>query len=244
MIPNPSKASQQFESREQAGQALATALERYRNEPGLLILGMARGGVPVAAPVARELGAELDVLVIRKIRAPGYPELAIGAVGPGNVQVLNQAVIVDLGISAVEVADATKRARSELEDREQHYHRRRPSIPFAGRTVIIVDDGLATGASLEAAIATVRKGDARRVIAAVPVAAPDAVSRLSTHADHFLALEQPDSFGAVSLWYRSFGQISDDAVMRCIVGFRDAREKSMSSADFPADTETSIPKSR
>ncbi|MEA5445616.1 phosphoribosyltransferase family protein [Gammaproteobacteria bacterium AB-CW1] len=201
-----------FENREQAGRALAAALAHHRNDPDLLVMGLARGGMPVAAPIARELGAELDVLIIRKIRAPGHPELAIGAVGPDRVRVLNDDIIAHLGISATALVHATHKAREELAEREQRYRLHRPASPVKGRTVLIVDDGLATGASLEAAIAWAREAKAGKVIAATPVAAAEAHQRLEKKVEEFVTLKTPWDFQAVSRWYRVFDQTSDDEV--------------------------------
>ncbi|MEA5445948.1 phosphoribosyltransferase [Gammaproteobacteria bacterium AB-CW1] len=209
-----------FEDREQAGRALAAALAHYRDEPGLLVLGLARGGLPVAAEVAAGLGAELDVLVIRKIRAPGHPELAIGAVGPDQVRVLNEDIITQMGISLAELVHATHKARAELTEREHRYRLKRPATPVRGRTVIIVDDGLATGASLEAAIASVRQGQATRIITAIPVGVPDAVQRLESRSDQLICLMAPKNFVAVSRWYRHFNQVSDDEVIACLNRFQ------------------------
>ena len=206
----------QFDNREQAGRALAASLALHRDEPLLLVLGMARGGVPVAFPVALELGAELDVLVVRKVRAPGQPELAIGAVGPGDVCVLNDDIIARLEIMPDELAQAIREARAELAHREQCYRCHRPDCSVRGRPVIIIDDGLATGASLEAAIAWVRLQKARKVIAAVPVAAADSLQRLQPKVDEFVAIETPRDFQAVSRWYRQFDQTSDERVIQLL----------------------------
>ncbi|MDQ2069043.1 phosphoribosyltransferase [Natronospira bacteriovora] len=201
-----------FENREQAGRALAAALAHHRDEPDLLVLGLARGGMPVAAPVADELGADLDVVVVRKIRAPHQPELAIGAVGPDGVRVLNNDIIAHMDISPAAVVHATHKAREEQKEREQLYRDHRPAIAAKGRTVIIVDDGLATGASLEAAIAWARNARAGKIIAATPVAAAEARQRLAKKVDEFVSLKTPWDFQAVSRWYRVFDQTGDDEV--------------------------------
>jgi len=209
-----------FENRELAGRALAAALAHHRDDPDLLVLGLARGGMPVAAPVADELGADLDVVVVRKIRVPHQPELAIGAVGPDGVRVLNNDIIAHMGISPAAVVHATHKAREEQKEREQHYRGHRPAIAVKNRTVIIVDDGLATGASLEAAIAWARNARAGKIITATPVAAAEARKRLAKKVDEFVTLKTPWDFQAVSRWYRAFDQTGDDEVIACLNRFQ------------------------
>lgn len=222
-----------FENRATAGRSLAAVLAHHRDNPDLLVLGLARGGLPVAAAVAAGLGAELDVLVIRKIRAPDHPELAIGAVGPGAVRILNHDIVVDLNITPEQLTQGTRRARDEQREREALYHQRQSPATVRGRTVILVDDGLATGATLEAAIATMRYQKARRIIIAIPVAAPEACRRLANRVDEFVALRKPWAFGAVSAWYRHFDQTSDETVLALL---DKARAPRAVNAHTPAHT--------
>jgi predicted phosphoribosyltransferase len=175
-------------------------------------LGLARGGVPVAAEVAAALRAPLDVLVVRKVGVPGYEETAMGAVGPGGVTLLDRGLIATLRLDRQEVARAVVRARDEMRHRERAYRAGRPMPVVRGRTVILVDDGLATGATMMAAVETVRAHEPDRVVIAVPVGAKDALEQLSAVADDVVCLVVPDAMAAVGLWYEDFSATTDDEV--------------------------------
>ncbi|WP_406230396.1 phosphoribosyltransferase family protein [Nocardia sp. NBC_01009] len=200
-----------FLDRHDAGRRLAARL-RQLHDTDAVVLGLLRGGVPVAFEVARVLGAPLDVIVVRKLGVPHQPELAFGAIGEAGVQVLNEPVIEGAGVTTAEMSAVEDREREELRSRGERYRRERPRIPLAGRTVIIVDDGVATGATARAACQMVRAQGAARIVLAVPVGAPDALAGLSKEADEVICLEQPSRFHAVGQWYYRFGQTSDSEV--------------------------------
>lgn len=200
-----------FEDRADAGRHLAGALLAYRG-PGTVVLGLPRGGVPVAAEVAHALGAPLDVLVVRKLGVPRQPELAFGAIGEGGVRVLNDAVLRRAGLTAAEVARVEEAERAELQRRLSRYRGGAPGVALAGRVAIIVDDGFATGATARAAALVARECGAARVIVAAPIGAPDTVAALREVADEVVCLGAPRGFAAVGQGYRDFGQTSDDEV--------------------------------
>jgi predicted phosphoribosyltransferase len=199
-----------YRDRVHAGDVLAATLDRYRDRPDVTVLGLVRGGVPVAARVAAALHAPLDVLVVRKLGVPGLPELAFGALGPGGVRVLNPEVAQRL--STQDIERVTTAESAELVRREQRYRAGRPPLALGGRTAILVDDGLATGASAAAAVAVARALDAARVVLAVPVGPPDAVARLAHLADAVCCPLTPARFGAVGRYYLDFEQVPDDEV--------------------------------
>ncbi|HUL71226.1 MAG TPA: phosphoribosyltransferase family protein [Gemmatimonadales bacterium] len=203
-----------FVDRAEAGRRLAEALQHCRAERPV-VLGLPRGGVPVALEVARALDAPLDVLVVRKIGAPGHAEFAVGAIAAG-VTMLHDAVIDQLGISRAHLARTIQQEMLELERRNTLYRGNRPPVSVAARTVIIVDDGLATGATATAAVRAIKRQNPRRVIFATPVGAADSVAVLRTEADEVVCLEIPDDFRAVSLWYDDFSATSDAEVMECL----------------------------
>ena len=207
---------ERFEDRAAAGRALAEALSVYRGRRDTLVLGLARGGLPVASEVARALDAELDVLVVRKIGAPAQPELAIGAIASGGAQVLNEHIIAALGLDQSTVQRAAQQAQNALEVREQRYRGSRLPPRIKGRTVIVIDDGVATGATLEAAVRSIRAQEPAELITAVPVASPQAQRRLQRISDQFVALQLPAGFSAVGQWYYRFDQISDEEVARLL----------------------------
>jgi len=202
-----------FADRRAAGRALAAALhEKYRAVPDLLVLALPRGGVPVAFEVARELHAELDILIVRKLGAPQQPELAIGAIATGGAQVLNRELIADLGLSKRDVAAISAAETEEMQRREIAYRGDRRPPAVENRTVIVVDDGLATGATMAAAIAALRQRGAARLVVAVPVAPRDTAARLDSLADDIVCLHTPQWFQAVGQWYRDFRQTDDHEV--------------------------------
>ena len=206
-----------FDDRAQAGRALAAALsERAYADP--VVLGLPRGGVPVAAPVARALGAPLDVAVVRKLGAPGQPELAVGAIGAGGVRVLNDDVVAALRLAPAALEEVSARELAELQRRERTYRGDRQAEPLAGRAAVLVDDGLATGATMLAAVRIARAAGAGQVVVAVPVGAPASCRRLAGSADEVICLHRPQPFSSVGRHYRDFEQTSDDEVRRLLAG--------------------------
>lgn len=201
-----------YADRADAGRALAAALESRRGEDGTIVLGLPRGGVPVAYEIADRLDLPLDVLVVRKLGLPSQPELAMGAIASGGALVRNEEVVRYLsGCDGVFEAVRAKEQR-ELERRERDYRGDRPPLDLRNRTGILVDDGLATGATMEAAVRALRALGARRVVVAVPVASPEARDRIAAVADEVVCLAAPMFFSAVGQWYHDFGQTSDEEV--------------------------------
>lgn len=206
-----------FKDREDAGRRLAGALEGYLEAGGQpLVLALPRGGVPVAAPVAEKLDAELDVLVVRKLGLPGHTELAMGAVAGGGVRVLNEDIVRSFGIDPGVIEQVTERELQELQRRERLYRDGRPAPRLSGREVVLVDDGLATGATMRVAIAALRQENAATVIAAVPVGAPDVCVAIGNEADQVVCLETPERLEAVGRWYSEFSQTTDEEVRRLL----------------------------
>lgn len=205
-----------FRDRHEAGQVLGAALHGRWSGQRVVVLGLPRGGVPVAAEVAAALQAPLDVFVVRKLGAPGQPELAFGAIASGGVRVLNEDLLRRLRVpeSVVEQVAATELV--ELHRREREYRGDRPRIDVGGRMVLLVDDGLATGASMLAAAQAVRGAGPDRVVVAVPVGAPDSCDRMAEVADEVVCLHSPASFWAVGAYYRDFTQTTDDEVRRLL----------------------------
>ena len=202
---------QVFRDREEAGEALAAAVARVVGEPAT-VLAIPRGGVTVAGPVARTLGAPLDVVIPRKLGAPGNPELAIGAVAPG-VRVLHERAVRQLGVSMEYIRREAAFQETEIARREAAYREGRPPAPVAGRTVVVVDDGVATGATAAAALRWSRAADASRVVFAAPVGPPAVRAGLEAEADEVVLLQEPFGFLAVGEWYRNFDQVTDDEVL-------------------------------
>jgi putative phosphoribosyl transferase len=202
----------QFLNRRDAGRQLAAKLAGYADDPGVLVLGLPRGGVPVAYEVARALHAPLDVLVVRKLGAPGHRELAMGAITNGGLRVLNSRVIEALGVPPSAVESVANTELLELERQQRAYRDSANLLELSGRTVIVVDDGLATGSTMRAAVGALRQGSPARIIVAVPVAAAETLRRLQEEADSVVCLIAPPEFNAVSTWYEDFSQISDDQV--------------------------------
>jgi putative phosphoribosyl transferase len=206
-----------FRDRQDAGRRLGELVARELTSdpiPGpVVVLGLARGGLPVAEQVAARLHAPLDVVVVRKLGTPWQPELGMGAIAEGGGRMLNDELIAELGIDAEDVAAITNRERVELERRVRRYRGERRALPVAGATVILVDDGLATGYTARAAVDALRASGAARVILAVPVAPPASVSELDAVADDVIVVEQPEHFYAIGAFYDNFGQTSDEEVI-------------------------------
>ncbi len=200
-----------FVDRASAGSALAASMHAYRDREDVLVLGLPRGGVPVAAKVANDLHAPLDIVLVRKLGAPGQPELAIGAIAGGGVLVINENIL-SAAANAGEIRDEIHRQRAELNRRESVYRNGHLPPAVAGRTVILVDDGAATGATMLAAVRAMRKQSAKRVIVALPVASEEAMRALGDEADEVHCLLTPPIFRAVGEWYESFGQTTDTEV--------------------------------
>jgi putative phosphoribosyl transferase len=200
-----------FRDRRHAGALLGARLGHLRGADPV-VLALPRGGVPVAAEVAAALRAPLDVLIVRKLGAPGQPELALGAIGEGGVRVVNADLVARLGLTSADVDAVEARERDEIERRRRLYRGGRPMHPIAVRCVVVVDDGLATGATAKAAVAVVRAANATRVVVAVPVGAPDSLTAVARDADEVIALGAPPAFRAVGAWYEDFRQVDDDEV--------------------------------
>jgi len=201
-----------FADRTDAGRILASKLSGYSGRKNVVVLGLSRGGMPVAAAVAGVLRVPLDVLVVIKVGTPWNTELAMGAVAEGDVQVLNLSMVNELCVSDQDVEGVTSAARRELEIRERIYRCGHPPFDLQGTTVILVDDGIATGCSILAAITAVRRRGATRVVVGVPVAPASGYRAIQMEADEVISVAQPDIFLAVSQWYRDFTPVSDEDV--------------------------------
>jgi putative phosphoribosyl transferase len=203
---------ERFRDREEAGRLLASALTEYGRRHDVVVLGLPRGGVPVAFEVAQRLEAPLDVFVVRKLGVPGHPELAMGAIASGDVRVINRRVVLGLGIQPADIEEVAQAEERELRRRERVYRGRRTAVPLSGRTVIVVDDGLATGATMLAAVKAVRQRGVAQVVVAVPVGDRESCAALSREADRCVCLLQPTELVAVGLWYEDFSQTEDEEV--------------------------------
>ncbi len=202
-----------FADRADAGRRLAARLEHWRGRD-VVVVGLPRGGVPVAAEVAAALRAPLDVILVRKLGLPAHRELAMGALGEGGVRVLDEAIVRRAGVTDAELAHVERIERAELERRADQLRGVRAPEPLAGRTVIVVDDGVATGATARAACEVARARGAAAVVLAVPVAPNDWIERLGAAADEYVCVESPHHFGAVGAFYDDFGQLDDRDVIR------------------------------
>jgi predicted phosphoribosyltransferase len=200
-----------FEDRTQAGRLLAERLRGYAR-PDALVLALPRGGVPVAFEVARALRAPLDVFLVRKLGVPGREELALGAIATGGALVVDRGLVAALGIQATDIAGVISLEKAELARRERLYREGRPPLVVKGKTVIVIDDGVATGSTMLAAITALASQEPSWLVVAVPVAPPDTVVRLRREVDEVVTLAEPDSFGAVGYWYLDFAPVTDERV--------------------------------
>ncbi|HEY9658445.1 MAG TPA: phosphoribosyltransferase [Allocoleopsis sp.] len=201
-----------FQNRIEAGQQLGTRLKSYADRPDVLILGLPRGGVPVAYEVAKRLHAPLDICLVRKLGVPGHKELAMGAIASGGVRVLNYDVISWLKIPGRVIDEVAARELRELQRRDRAYRGDRPQPEIGDRTVILVDDGIATGSTIRAAIAVIQPQHPARLMIAVPVAPPQTCEALNKEVDEVVCLMAPDPFYAIGLWYDNFAQTTDEEV--------------------------------
>ncbi|MEY2574500.1 MAG: putative phosphoribosyl transferase [Verrucomicrobiota bacterium] len=201
-----------FRDRTEAGQLLAERLGVYERAPNAIVLALPRGGVPVGYEIAVKLGLALDVFVVRKLGVPGQRELAMGAIASGGVRVLNEDVLRAMPAAAARVADVTALETREVERRERDYRQGRPAPELDGRVVILVDDGLATGATMLAAIAALRHKDPAKIVVAVPVCPPDTLAEIKRVADETVILFAPDWFRGVGQFYDDFAQLTDETV--------------------------------
>ena len=206
-----------FQDRTDAGRRLAERLERYSRRSDVLVLALPRGGVAVGAEVARRLGAPLDVILVRKLGVPGHEEFAMGAIASGGVRILSDDVVSALGVSEREVALVAAAEEEELARREHIYRGGRALPEVKGRTIILVDDGLATGATMRAAAAVIRAQSPARLVVAVPVAPSETCAALSREVDEVLCLFTPEPFHSVGSWYEDFRQATDDEVRQMLI---------------------------
>jgi putative phosphoribosyl transferase len=222
-----------FHDRVDAGRRLGERLRpRFGGRDDVVVVGLPRGGVPVAAEVAEALTAPLDVILVRKLGLPFRPEVAMGAIGEGGCRVLDEDAVASLRVSMAEVEEVEERELSELQRRAWRYRRMHRRLPLAGRTVVVVDDGLATGATAKAACRVARADGARRVVLAVPVASPDWEDRIGDDADELVALVTPRRFRAVGEWYADFSPTTDEEVLRCLdrAAARPAAQRALGAA--------------
>jgi predicted phosphoribosyltransferase len=201
-----------YRDRTEAGRVLAERLGAYADRPDVIVLALPRGGVPVGYEVARALHAPLDVFIVRKLGVPGHEELAMGAVATGGVRVLNEQVVRGLGIPDSVIDAVASWELEELRRRERLYRGERPPPDVRGKTVILVDDGLATGSTMLAAVRALRQQQPARIVVAVPIAAPDTCELLRAEVDDVVCAVTPEPFYAVGLWYRDFSQTTDEEV--------------------------------
>ncbi len=205
-----------FADRTDAGNRLADRLRRYADHPGLLVLALPRGGVPVAAEIAKKLRAPLDLFLVRKLGVPGREELALGAIASGGIRILNDEVVETLGLRPSVIDAVAEKEKRELARRERLYRGSRSPLSVAGRTVILVDDGLATGATMKAAVKALKLQSPERLIVAVPVGAPETCRNLEASVDELVCLWKPHPFQAVGEWYHDFSQTTDDDVINLL----------------------------
>jgi putative phosphoribosyl transferase len=216
-------SSRPFRNRVHAGKVLAERLRAYANRPDVLVLALPRGGVPVAHEVAKALHVPMDVFLVRKLGVPGHEELAMGAVASGGVRVINEDVVRSLGIPDAVIDRVASKELIELSRREQAYRGNRPEPDIRGKTIILVDDGLATGSTMRAAVRALRTKQPAKIVVAVPIAAPETCDALAREVDEMVCAVTPEPFYAVGLWYDDFDQTSDDDVRALLAENRDNR---------------------
>ncbi len=215
-----------FNDRTEAGRFLAEKLAEYTNNPNVVVLALPRGGVPVAYEVAQTLNAPLDIFVVRKLGVPGYDELAMGAIASGGVRVLNSRVVDYLDISDQMIETVAVREQRELERRERLYRGPRPPVDVRGRTVIIVDDGMATGSTMRAAVRALRQQQPEKIIVAVPVGARETCDSFAKEVDTMCVCAiTPEPFDGVGLWYRDFAQTSDEEVRQLLTRVAESQNR-------------------
>lgn len=205
-----------FSNREQAGRYLAERLSKFAKAPDAVVLGLPRGGVVVAAEVARKLELPLDLFLVRKLGVPGYEELAMGAIATGGIRVMNKDVLRQINIPESAIEAAVRREERELARREEAYRGNRPRLDVKGLTVILVDDGLATGSTMRAAVTALRRQGPKRLVVAVPAAAPDTCDEFMAEVDEIIRGMTPTPFYAVGYWYEDFSQTTDEEVQRLL----------------------------
>jgi putative phosphoribosyl transferase len=208
--------AQPYRNRQEAGRILAAHVQRQFGGENAVVLALPRGGVPVGFEVARVLDVPLDVFVVRKLGVPSHPELAMGAIAGGGFEILNESLVAELGITPLQIAAVADRETTELQRRQALYRANREPVDCRARTVILVDDGLATGSTMKAAIGALRQRDVAKLVVAVPVGAPDTCEEIEAEVDALICPLQPDPFHAVGLWYRDFSATTDDEVRECL----------------------------
>ena len=215
-----------FNNRSEAGRFLAQKLEEYTNNPNAVVLALPRGGVPVAFEVASALKAPLDIFVVRKLGVPGYDELAMGAIATGGTRILNSRVVDYLDISDETIEAVATREQRELERRERLYRGARPALDVRGRTVIIVDDGMATGSTMRAAVRALKQQQPKKIIVAVPVGARETCDSFAKEVDTMCVCAiTPEPFDGVGLWYRDFKQTSDEEVRQLLTRVAESQSR-------------------
>lgn len=205
-----------FENRKEAGTLLADLLADFQDSSNIIVMALPRGGVPVAEPIAQRLGVPLSVLLVRKLGVPSQPEVAMGAISENDVRVINSEIVDTLAIEAHEIVSIEQRERKELDRRKQCYRSGNPLPSVIGKTVILVDDGLATGATMKAAIQVLKKANAGAIVVAVPIAARETAIEIQRDIHRFVCLAQPHPFVAIGYWYDDFSQVSDNEVVDII----------------------------
>ena len=201
-----------FADRREAGQTLASKLQHYASRQDVVVLALPRGGVPVAFEVAEALGAVLDIFLVRKLGMPGHPELAMGAIASGGIRVLNEDVVRWFTIPEQAIDAVARAEQAELERRDREYRHGRPIVDLQGKAAILIDDGLATGSTMKAAVRAVRQHGPARIVVAVPVGARSTCAEFEHIADEIVCARMPEPFSAVGQWYRDFSQTTDDEV--------------------------------
>lgn len=214
-----------FENRTQAGRYLAKKLTTYAHARDAIVLGLPRGGVVVAFEIAKELKLPLDIFLVRKLGVPGYEELAMGAIASGGIRVMNEEVLQGVRVSDSAIEAVAEREERELKRRETAYRNHRPQLNLKGLTVILVDDGLATGATMRAAALALQKQHPKKLVIAVPVASQDACDMLRSEADEIICGEIPSPFYAVGAWYQDFSQTTDDEVRQLLAASEQPAQK-------------------